>query len=294
MQDLRKPSWLNKKIVFSDVVRVKNILRDLNIHTVCEEASCPNISECFSHNIATFFILGSVCTRTCSFCNVNKGKPTELDLDKGLKIAKAVEKLGLRHVVVTSPTRDDLKDGGASIYVSTIELIRKLNKNTSIEVLIPDLYRKKGALELLVKSKPEIIAHNLETVKRLQGPVRNGATYDISLKTLKKVKELDPNIKTKSALMLGLGEKKEEVYELFADLLDISCEYISIGQYLAPSKAHISVKEYVSIEDFNAYKQKAIEMGFAFVKSSPYTRSSYMAHEYMEKNPPLESKNERI
>ncbi|MCF6173635.1 MAG: lipoyl synthase [Campylobacteraceae bacterium] len=277
----RKPEWLLKKIEFKQKKDVEQKLKNIGIHTVCQEAMCPNISECFSNNNATFMILGDTCTRKCTFCNVNKGKPIGLDLEEPKKVADAVKALGLRHVVITSVTRDDLEDGGAEQFTLCVKAIKNLDKNITVELLIPDLKNNKQALEVIANCKAEIIGHNMETVPRLYD-VRRGAHYNRSLEVLQTLKNINPNIKTKSALMLGLGETEGELKKVLQDLLDVNCTLLTMGQYLAPSKSHVSVKEYIKPEKFEQYGQMAKEMGFEFVKSSPYTRSSYMAYEYFE------------
>jgi len=277
----RKPQWLHKKIFFEQKKDVEQKLRNIGIHTVCQEAMCPNISECFSKKNATFMILGDTCTRKCTFCNVNKGKPNELDLDEPKKVADAVVALGLRHVVITSVTRDDLNDGGASVFKECVKMIKDMNNSITVELLIPDLKNNKKALEVIANCGAEIVGHNIETVPRLYD-VRRGAHYDRSLEVLQTLKTINPDIKTKSALMLGLGERENEIKKVLQDLLDVECSLLTMGQYLAPSKAHVSVKEYIKPQKFEEYGQLAKQMGFEFVKSSPYTRSSYMAHEYFE------------
>jgi len=277
----RKPEWLHKKLNFTQKKDVEQKLKSIGIHTVCQEAMCPNISECFSKRNATFMILGDTCTRKCTFCNVNKGKPNELDLDEPQKVADAVIALGLRHVVITSVTRDDLSDGGAEIFRRCVEAIKKMDEQITVELLIPDLKNNIKALEVVANCGAEIIGHNIETVPRLY-EVRKGAHYDRSLEVLKTLKTLNPKVKTKSALMLGLGEREDELKEVLKDLLKVECTLLTMGQYLAPSKEHVSVKEFIEPQKFQEYGKMAKEMGFEFVKSSPYTRSSYMAHEYFE------------
>ncbi|WP_331774371.1 lipoyl synthase [Sulfurospirillum sp. 1612] len=277
----RKPEWLHKKLFFSQKKEVEQKLKSIGIHTVCQEAMCPNISECFSKKNATFMILGDTCTRTCTFCNVNKGKPHELDWEEPQKVAEAVRALGLRHVVITSVTRDDLSDGGAEIFRRCVAAIKAIDATITVELLIPDLKNNTKALEVVAHCGAEIIGHNMETVPRLYA-VRRGAHYGRSLEVLKTLKDLNPKIKTKSALMLGLGEREEELKAVWRDLLAVDCTLLTMGQYLAPSKGHVRVKEYIRPEKFEEYGKMAQEMGFEFVKSSPYTRSSYMAHEYFE------------
>ncbi|MBM3243602.1 MAG: lipoyl synthase [Candidatus Omnitrophica bacterium] len=275
-----KPHWLNKKISFKDCVGLKAILKERGLNTVCEEAQCPNIGECFVNKQATFLILGSVCTRACSFCGVSKGTPLALDPGEPKKIADCVAELGLKHVVITSVTRDDLLDFGAIAFAETIKAIRRRNSEVKIEVLIPDFQANLGALKLLAESKPDIIAHNIETVPQFYSKVRKGASYERSLKVFSILKKFTSKIPLKSGLMLGLGEVPEQVYKVFDDLIKAGCSYLSIGQYLAPSNSHFPVKEYIPPEVFEEYRQKALSAGFRFVKSAPYVRSSYLAHEY--------------
>jgi len=277
----RKPQWLHKKLNFTQKKDVEQKLKSIGVHTVCQEAMCPNISECFSKRNATFMILGDTCTRKCTFCNVNKGKPSELDLEEPQKVADAVKSLGLRHVVITSVTRDDLSDGGASIFKECVKAIKERDKDITVELLIPDLKNNKQALKIVANCGAEIIGHNIETVPRLY-EVRKGAHYGRSMEVLKTLKELNPKIKTKSALMLGLGEREDELKEVLQDLLGVNCTLLTMGQYLRPGKEHVEVVEYIEPNKFEEYGKMAKEMGFEFVKSSPYTRSSYMAHEYFE------------
>lgn len=276
-----KPEWLRKKIRPSTHMQMQSVMNEGRLHTVCEEAMCPNITECYSQNQATFMILGNICTRSCTFCALSKGKPMELDSDEPENVAKAVRELGLRHVVITSTTRDDLSDGGAEHFYKTVSAIKALDDTIIVELLIPDLQENEQALERVAKSGAEIIGHNLETVPRLYH-VRKGAQYERSLRVLERLSSLNSLTSTKSAIMLGLGEKDEEVISLMQDLLDVNCRYLSIGQYLAPSTTHAKVVEYVRPEKFEFFRKRGMEMGFRYVKSSPYTRSSYMAHEYLE------------
>ncbi len=275
-----KPAWLNKKISLRDCSELKSILKERGINTVCEEAKCPNIGECFSKRQATFIILGAVCTRGCLFCGIRKGVPSPVDLKEPLRIAHIIFDLGLKHVVITSVTRDDLLDGGAGVFVETINAIRKLNKDIKIEVLIPDFKAEISSLGVLAMGAPDIIAHNIETVPRLYKDIRKGASYQRSLEVFRTLKDIAPSTLLKSGLMLGLGEKENEVYAVFEDLVKAGCMYLSIGQYLAPSNAHFPVKEYIRPEVFDRYKEKALAVGFISVKSAPYVRSSYLAAEY--------------
>ena len=276
-----KPEWLRKKINYSVNQELESLFRDAQVKTVCQEAMCPNISECFSQKQATFLILGNICTRACSFCAVGKGKPMALDLNEPQNVAQTVIQLGLRHVVITSSTRDDLGDGGAEHFCKTVDAIKATDSSIVVELLIPDMRENKDALQLIAMSGAQIIGHNLETVPRLYH-VRKGAEYQRSLRVLKMLSSFNPFIATKSGIMLGFGEKDEEVKALMQDLLDVGCKYLSIGQYLSPSIHHTSVVEFVKPERFEDLKNLGMEMGFSYIKSSPYTRSSYMANEYLE------------
>jgi len=276
-----KPAWLNKKISLADCVEVKTLLSSMHINTVCQEALCPNMGECFAKRQATFIILGSICTRGCRFCGVAKGQPLPLDPDEPKRIAEAVKKLGLRHVVITSVTRDDLIDGGAQAFAETVSTLRRLDKKLTIETLIPDFGANEVSLRLLVSAGPDIIAHNIETVPRLYAEVRpGGSSYKRSLEVLHILKKIAPGIRLKSGIMLGLGEKEEEVYAVFDNLLETGCSFLSIGQYLPPSNSHIPVREYLNPDVFQKYKDEALARGFLYVKSAPYVRSSYSAADY--------------
>ena len=278
---VRKPEWLRKKITPNTHKAMEVLLSEGHLHTVCEEAMCPNISECFRHKQATFMILGNICTRACTFCAVSRGRPLVVDDQEPENVAKAVRELGLRHVVITSSTRDDLEDGGAMHFTQTVHAIKAIDDSIVVELLIPDLQENESALSMVAKSGAEIIGHNLETVPRLYH-VRKGAEYERSLWVLKKLADLNPQVAIKSGIMLGLGECDDEVLLLMQDLLDTGCRYLSIGQYLAPSHHHEAVVEYVKPERFELFRKLGIEMGFNYIKSSPYTRSSYMVHEYLE------------
>ncbi len=275
----RKPEWLRKKIRPSALGEVETLLAKGRLHTVCEEAMCPNITECFAKKQATFLILGNQCTRACSFCNVSKGHPLPVDPGEPGRVAEAVAAMGLRHVVITSPTRDDLDDGGAGHFARTVAAIKAQDASVRVELLIPDFRENVAALETVATSGAEIVGHNLETVPRLYH-VRKGAAYDRSLRVLQRLHELNPTIATKSGIMLGLGEKEEEVLRLMEELLATGCRLLSIGQYLAPSPEHAPVVEYVEPERFDFFREIGLAMGYDYIQSSPYTRSSYMADEY--------------
>ncbi len=284
MKNLRKPEWLRIDLNKGrSLDYVKKILEKLSLNTVCEEANCPNRMECFSKKTATFMILGSQCSRNCTFCNVSHGDLEEVDHSEAENIAKAVMELGLRHVVITSVTRDDLKDGGAGHFARVIRAIKAYDEKIIVEVLIPDLLGDIGALKKIVEAKPEIINHNIETVPRLYDEVRPQALYQRSLEVLKNVKDMDKNIFTKSGIMVGLGEREEEVLEVLKDLRKGGCDYLTIGQYLAPSKEHYPIAEYVHPNVFQRYENEALKLGFSFVASKPLVRSSYNASEMYNK-----------
>ncbi|MDP8233829.1 MAG: lipoyl synthase [Candidatus Saelkia tenebricola] len=278
---LKRPLWLNKKINLSGLSEMKSVLRDFNLHTVCEEAACPNIGECFHQGEVTFMILGDICTRECKFCNVDSKIPQAIDCNEPRRIAEAVRKLNLKHVVITSVTRDDLEDGGADVFYQTILTVRGSNKDVKIEVLIPDFKGDEQALGKVIEAKPDIIGHNVETVSRLYAEVRPQAYYKRSLRVLKAVKEFNSEIYTKSSLMLGLGEEESEVLAVLRDLRKVECDFLSLGQYLRPSLKHFSVKEYIAPDRFEYYKIQALDLGFSHVESAPYVRSSYHAAEYL-------------
>ena len=280
----KKPFWLKVKAPQGKIFdQTKGLLDDLNITTVCEEASCPNIGNCWSKKHATMMIMGDICTRACSFCNVATGKPNKLDLSEPIRVAKSVAKLNLNHVVITSVDRDDLYDGGADHFVATITDIRKYSPNTSIEILTPDFLKKDGALEKVINAKPDVFNHNLETIPRLYPSVRPGARYFHSLSLLAKVKEVDPNIFTKSGIMVGLGESQNEIYQVMDDMRSADIDFLTIGQYLQPTIKHHKVEKFVHPDEFDKYKKVALSKGFLLVSSSPFTRSSFHASEDFEK-----------
>ncbi len=277
---INKPSWINKRIKISQLQEVKKIVKDASLHTICQEALCPNIAECFSKKNASFLILGNICTRKCTYCNVSKGKPLKPDINEPKNLAQSVKTMNLKHVVITSPTRDDLKDGGAKHFKKCVDEIKSMDENITVELLIPDMKGDRESLKIVANSGADIIGHNIETVPRLYH-IRKGANYRRSLNVLKTLLDLNPNILTKSGIMVGLGEKDEEVLEVMRDLIDVGCYLLSIGQYLAPSKKHTPVIEYVNPKKFEYFYKEGKKMGFRYIKSSPYTRSSYMAHEYL-------------
>ena len=274
----RKPDWIRVKAPTSTgFAETKAMMRRLNLNTVCEEAACPNIGECWKHKHATVMILGRVCTRACTFCNVATGRPDLLDPHEPGRVAEAVAALGLSHVVVTSVDRDDLDDGGASHFALTIAAIRAASPATTIEVLTPDFLRKEGALETVVAAKPDVFNHNLETVPRLYAEVRPGARYFHSLRLLDQVKRLDPALFTKSGIMVGLGEEKAEVLQVMDDLRAAEVDFLTIGQYLQPTPKHHAIARFVTPDEFRSYASLALGKGFLLVSASPLTRSSYHA-----------------
>lgn len=275
------PPWMKKKVPHSENVRlVKDMLSELKLHTVCQGAQCPNIAECFAKKTATFMILGHNCTRNCTFCAVTRGKTETVDADEPARLAEAVNKMGLKHVVITSVTRDDLEDGGAGHFARTIRAVRELSPATIIEVLTPDFAGNKAAIEAVVLAEPDIFNHNLETIPKLYSRVRPMADYDRSLAFLGYVKEINPKIHTKSGLMVGLGEKPEEILAVMDDLIAVGCDILTIGQYLQPTEKHIDMAEFVTPEVFELYRLKGREKGFKYVASGPFVRSSYHAEEF--------------
>ncbi len=277
---LKKPDWIRVKAPGSKNFRqTQKTINDNNIVTVCTEAACPNIGECFDKKHASFMIMGEICTRACAFCNVATGKPLPLDKNEPQNVARAVAKLGLNHVVITSVDRDDLADGGAGHFVDVINAIRDNCPNTTIEVLTPDFRNKKGALEKVVLAKPDIFNHNLETVPSNYLTICPGSRYYYSIRLLERVKEIDPNMFTKSGIMVGMGESRNEVLQLMDDLRVANVDFLTIGQYLAPSKKHYPVKEFITPEQFKSYEKIAYAKGFLLVSASPLTRSSHHAGE---------------
>jgi lipoyl synthase len=277
---LAKPAWIRVKApVSAGYFATQKIMRDNGLHTVCEEAGCPNIGECWEKKHATFMIMGDTCTRACAFCNVKTGRPGELDQTEPAHVAEATAKLGLAHIVVTSVDRDDLSDGGARHFADTIRAIRQRCPQTTIEVLTPDFLRKDGALEIVVEAKPDVFNHNLETVPSLYLTVRPGARYFHSLRLLQRVKELDPAMFTKSGIMIGLGEERNEVLQVMDDLRSADVDFLTIGQYLQPTRKHHEVKRFVPPDEFGALETVAYSKGFLMVAASPLTRSSHHAGE---------------
>ena len=287
----KKPNWIRSRILDSqNYFETKEIINKKRLHTVCQEASCPNISECWSKRHATFMIMGDTCTRACAFCNVKTGKPTHLDPLEPTKIAQATKELKLKHVVITSVDRDDLEDGGAEHFSKTIQEIRKKNNQTTIEVLTPDFLRKGEAYKKVVSAGPDVFNHNIETVPSLYLKVRPGSKYFTSVNLLRSVKEINKKIFTKSGVMLGLGETRDEVLQVMDDLLEANVDFLTIGQYLQPSVKHYPLDRYVHPEEFAELKSIALLKGFLIVASSPLTRSSYHADEDFSKMKKLREK----
>jgi len=275
---LGKPDWLRRRLpAGTGYEKIRNLISNSRLHTVCQEAHCPNIWECFSQGTSTFLIMGPHCTRACRFCAVRHDPVTPLDPEEPFRVAEAVGHMGLSYAVVTSVTRDDLPDGGAHVFAETIRQIQKKSPQTAVEVLIPDLQGDRDALRVVIKARPAVLNHNLETIPRLYPRVRPGADYTRSLDILKWAAQEDPSIPTKSGLMLGLGESDSEVTKTLSDLLETGCAILTLGQYLQPSKEHLVVERYVPPDEFNRWKEKALHMGFRAVASGPFVRSSYQA-----------------
>jgi len=274
----KKPDWIRVKApVSKGFIETKDIIKRNKLNTVCEEAGCPNIGECWQQKHATVMIMGSVCTRACSFCNIETGKPNLLDPHEPENLANALKELGLQHIVITSVDRDDLDDGGAQHFAECILRIRKTSPKTTIEILTPDFLKKEGALEIVVAAKPDVFNHNIETVPALYQRIRPGARYYHSIRLLDRVKQLDPSIFTKSGVMVGLGEKPEEVYQVMDDMRSADVDFLTIGQYLQPTLKHAAIDRFVHPDEFKQYEEMAKAKGFLMVSSSPLTRSSYHA-----------------
>jgi len=272
----KRPDWLKVKLPTGDNYSdVRNLMRDKKLNTVCEEAKCPNIAECWNHRTATFMILGDICTRSCGFCNVKLGMPTEFDLDEPRRVVDAIKQLDLRHAVITSVNRDEREDGGASIFKECVRILREEKPDCTVEILIPDFKGDEKAFEMIMQYPPDILNHNLETVKRLYHAVRPQAKYERSLNLIKWFKSR--GLKTKSGIMVGIGEQTDEVLELMKDLYNHGCEIMTIGQYLQPTKVHLPVDRFVTPEEFKMYKEEGLKIGFKVIESSPLVRSSYHA-----------------
>ncbi len=278
----KKPDWLKVRYNQEAVSEVAEIMRDMGLNTVCKEANCPNLGECYKKHTATFMILGNICTRNCKFCNVTTGKPLPPDRNEPENVAKAAKKLGLRHVVLTCSTRDDLADGGAEHFANTVNAIRALCPGATVETLISDMKMNTQALDKIIEVHPDVVNHNVETVKELQKQVRPQADYERSLNVLRYFKEKDPTLLTKTGFMVGLGETEEQICALLDDILSTGCDILTIGQYLQPTKEHFPLARYATPEDFARYKEIALKKGFRHVASSPLARSSYKAWEVLE------------
>ncbi len=278
---LRKPDWLKIKVPSGkEYISVKEVVKRNRLHTICTSGHCPNMHECWGRGTATLMILGDICTRSCSFCNVKTGRPLPADWEEPERVAQSVKTMKLKHVVITSVDRDDLDDGGAAIWALTIRKIKELNPNTTMETLIPDFDGKEELIQQVIDAGPEVISHNLETVRRITPWTRSRAKYDRSLKVLEYVAK--SGITAKSGIMAGLGETPEEVYEMMDDLLNVGVKVLTIGQYLQPTKKHLAVKEYVTPEQFKEYERVGLEKGFKYVESGPLVRSSYHAEKHVQ------------
>ncbi|MDF1547556.1 MAG: lipoyl synthase [Bacteroidales bacterium] len=276
----RKPDWLKIRLpMSSSFTEVKSIIREHNLHTICTSGDCPNMGECWDAGTATFMILGDVCTRACKFCAVKTGKPGIVDLEEPRKLAESIQLLKLKHCVVTSVDRDDLKDGGAAIWAESIRQVKDLNPGTTIEVLIPDFQGDTSLVQQIIDARPEVISHNLETVRRLTPSVRSRAKYDTSLKVIEYISK--SGIRSKSGIMLGIGETENEVLETMKDLRAVNCEVMTIGQYLQPTRKNLEVVEYIKPEVFANYQKIGLELGFKYVESGPLVRSSYHAEKHV-------------
>jgi lipoic acid synthetase len=279
----RKPDWLKIKLTTGENYQeIKNMMRTKTLHTVCEEAKCPNIYECWANRTATFMILGDICTRACRFCAVKTGLPTELDLEEPERVAEAAAQMNLQHCVITSVARDDLKDGGASIFAASIHAVRRKLPLCSVEVLIPDFMGDEASLQIVMDAKPDILNHNIETVERLSDRVRAKAKYSRSLELIARAKVMNPNIPTKSSIMLGVGEEYDEILQAMDDLRANSCNILTLGQYLQPTSKHLAVEKYYPPEEFAKLKEEGMKRGFSHVESGPLVRSSYHAHEQVQ------------
>jgi len=276
----KKPNWLRVKLPTGEnYKKVRKLVDDYNLHTICESGNCPNMGECWGRGTATFMILGNVCTRSCSFCAVATGRPQEIDEDEPRRVGEAVSLMGLKHAVITSVNRDELKDSGARIWHNTVKEIKKQSPGTTIETLIPDVKGRWDALETMTSGGQEVVSHNMETVKSLYRKVRPQAKYDCSLEQIKRTKEMGH--RTKSGFMVGLGETQDEVFDIMDDLIEARCDVLTIGQYLQPTKMHLQISEFISPDTFEMYRQVGMEKGFDFVESGPLVRSSYHAERHV-------------
>ena len=274
----RHPDWLKVKIGGGEsFIKMKSILRNAKLHTICEEAKCPNIAECFGSGTAVFLILGDICTRNCKYCNVKHGKPLSLNPDEPKDVAESVKELGLKYVVITSVTRDDLEDGGACVFYDTVKEIKKQNENCKVEVLIPDFKGRIKSLKKVIDAKPNVINHNIEVVQELFPEIRPEGDYKTSLGLLRNIKNIDQKVKTKSGFMIGIGENKEQILKTIKDLREADVDFLTIGQYLQPTKEHAEIKKYYTPKEFDKLKKTALDMSFDHVESGPLVRSSYHA-----------------
>jgi lipoyl synthase len=278
-----KPAWLKARAPMGDNYhQLKKLARQLDLHTVCESAQCPNIGECWNHRTATFMLLGDLCTRRCGFCAVPKGKPLAIDFDEPRRVAEAVARLGLKHTVITSVNRDDDNIGAATVFAETIREVRRQSPGCQVEVLIPDFQGREDALKIVLEPRPEVLNHNTETVPRLYRAVRSGARYERTLKLLENVKRFAPGMVSKTGVMVGIGESTDELLEVFRDLATVKVDILTIGQYLRPSRDHLPIARYYHPDEFRLMKEEALRMGFRHVESGPLVRSSYHAHEQAE------------
>ncbi len=277
----RKPDWLKISLPQGEEYRkIRGLAKGNKLHTICESGRCPNLAECWGRGTATFMILGDICTRACKFCSVKSGKPLAVDYEEPKRLADSIKQMNLRHCVITSVDRDDLRDGGASFWAKTIREVKKENPNTTLETLIPDFDGKGELIDIVIAERPNIVSHNMETVRRLTPQVRSRAKYEVSLKTLKHIADSGV-VKAKTGLMVGLGEKEEEVFETMDDILAAGCKILTIGQYLQPTRKQLQVVEYVTLEQFEKYKKVGLEKGFEFIESGPLVRSSYYAERHV-------------
>ena len=276
----RHPDWLKVKIGGGkDFAKIKSMLRDAKLHTICEEARCPNIAECFGRGTAVFLILGDICTRNCKYCNVTHGVPLSLNPNEPKDVAEGVKELGLKYAVITSVTRDDLEDGGASVFYDTVKEIKKLDSSCKIEVLIPDFRGSEEALKKVVDSRPDVVNHNIEVAEELFPEIRPEGNYMVSLEVLKNIKKIDKKVRLKSGFMVGLGENKDQIVKTMQDLRDSDVDFLTIGQYLQPTRNHAEIKKYYTPKEFDEFKKTAMGLGFKHVESGPLVRSSYHAEE---------------
>ncbi|MBA3647956.1 MAG: lipoyl synthase [Chitinophagales bacterium] len=277
---LKKPDWLRVKLPTGENYRhVRSLVDQYKLHTICESGNCPNMGECWGAGTATFMILGNVCTRSCGFCAVATGMPTELDWDEPLRVAEAIKLMGVKHAVITSVNRDELKDGGADIWAATVKAVRTLSPGTTLETLIPDFKGNTASIDKMIEAAPEVVSHNMETIPRLYRKVRPQAKYDRSLSVIKRLK--DGGIRTKSGIMAGLGETRDEVFKVMDDLLEWGCDIMTIGQYLQPTKNHLEVIEWIHPDIFLEYRLAGISRGFKYIESGPLVRSSYHAERHL-------------